>query len=177
MPQNNPPPLDPPIPDDIPLAGLISIIYRMRNIYTDAQEIAPGLTTGQIPFIMQISREPGTTQDDLAAHSIYDKGTVARATRKLEENGLLTRTPDPDNRRKLRLFLTPEGEAVVPWVLAIDREWEDILLSGISEDDRRTLCQILHRMAVRSRDTVRKDGGDDGTSGDDRCSHTAPPLP
>ncbi len=159
MPQNIPP-LDP-IPNDIPLAGLISIIYRMRNIYTDIQEKAPGLTTGQIPFIMQISREPGTTQDDLAAHSIYDKGTVARAARKLEENGLLTRTPDPDNRRKLRLSLTPEGEAIVPWVLAIDREWESILLSGISEDDRRNLYLILHRMAVRSRDAVRKGGDDD----------------
>lgn len=157
MPENTPSP--DPIPDDIPLAGLISIAHRMYSIFIDTQAIAPGLTTGQIPFFMQISLNPGITQDELASHNICDKGTVARAVRKLEENGYLTRTPDPENRRKLRLSLTTEGEAVVPQVFAADREWEDAVLSGLSDTERRTMYAYCHRMAEQSRNIARTGTG------------------
>lgn len=157
MPENTP--SLPPIPDDIPLAGLISIAHRMYSIFIDTQTIAPGLTTGQIPFVMQISQNPGITQDELASHNIFDKGTVARAVRKLEENGYLSRTPDPDNRRKLRLSLTAEGEAVVPRVFAADREWEDAVLSGLSETEHRTMYTYCLRMAEQSRNLARTGTG------------------
>ncbi|MDE4907718.1 MarR family transcriptional regulator [Methanogenium marinum] len=155
MPQNAPPHYT--IPDDIPLAGLISIVHRMYSIHMDGQAIAPGLKTGQIPFFMRISREPGITQDDLAAYYIIDKGTVARAARRMEEHGLITRTPDPDNRRKLRLFLTARGEAAVPRVFATDRDWDKRVLSGLSEEERRNLHAIFQKMAVQSRDIARGD--------------------
>lgn len=145
-----------PIPDDIPLAGLVSIVHRMYSIYIDTQAIAPGLTTGQIPFLMQISQNPGITQDELASHNIFDKGTVARAVRKLEENGYLTRTPDPKNRRKLQLNLTAEGKAVVPRVFAADRDWEDTVISGFTETERRTMHTFCRRMAEQSRNLARK---------------------
>ena len=131
----------------------------MHSIFIDTQAIAPGLTTGQIPFFMQISRNPGITQDELTSHNICDKATVARAVRKLEENSYLTRTPDPENRRKLRLSLTAEGEAIVPRVFAADRGWEDAVLSGLSETERRSMYAYCHRMAEQSRNIARTGAG------------------
>ena len=75
----------------------------------------------------------------------------------MEENGLITRTPDPDNRRKLRLFLTARGKAAVPRVFATERDWDDRVLFGLSEEERHNLHAIFRRMAMQSRDIARKD--------------------
>ncbi|MDK2974330.1 MAG: hypothetical protein PWP08_701 [Methanofollis sp.] len=146
------------LPPDIPLGGLISMIHRMHGISMNTRAILPG----QFPFILTLSKRPGITQDDLAAHFSIDKGTVARAVRRMEENGLLTRTPDPENRRRFRLFLTEEGEALVPKILAADREWEDALLSGLSGEERGEVLATIRMLAERSHDIARsREEGDD----------------
>jgi len=145
------------LPPDIPLGGLVSVINRMHTIYMNARAVMPG----QVPFFLKISKIPGVTQDDLAVHFRIDKGTVARAVRRMEENGMLVRTPDPENRRRARLHLTAAGEAVIPAIVAADREWEDALLSGLSEEERKNVRATIRMLAERSHGIARSGEDDD----------------
>ena len=54
------------------------------------------------------------TQEELAAHFHIDKGTVARALRKLEDKNYLFRKVDSKNRRRYLIYLTEKGRNAVP---------------------------------------------------------------
>lgn len=142
-------------PPDLSLGGLVSVVHRMHAIYLNARGISPG----QIPFLLTVSKMPGVTQDDLVASFRIDKGTVARAVRRMEKNGLISRTPDTGDRRKVRLFLTAGGEALVPRIFAVDRAWEDALFAGFSDAERANVHAALRMLAERSHEIAR--GGED----------------
>ena len=87
-----------------------------------------------------------------------DKGTVARALRKLEDNEYLFRKVDKENRRRYLIYLTDKGRKSIPKIVDIEKEWEDKLCSKFSEVDYNNLFDILKILAVNSLDNVKKDG-------------------
>jgi DNA-binding MarR family transcriptional regulator len=142
----------------IPLGLLVSMIHRTRMMYLNNRMRDMDLTAGQFPFIMVLSNEDGITQEELAAHFHIDKGTVARALRKLEDKQYLFRKIDTENRRRYRIYLTEKGRTTVPQIKNIDMEWEESMCSRFSEDEYSTLFDILKILAVNSLEKVDKRG-------------------
>jgi DNA-binding HxlR family transcriptional regulator len=73
---------------------------------------------------------------------------------KLVNAGILTRTPDPKDRRKLIYGLTERGAALLPVLIAI-RQWG--IDSGLAKPSHPTLCdrrdrQPVRRLAVQAHD-------------------------
>jgi DNA-binding MarR family transcriptional regulator len=145
-------------PDDIPLGVFISIIHRTRTIHLNNEIKDLELTAGQVPFLMHLSRKEGITQDDLAVHLHIDKGTVARALKKLEDNGFIYREINPQNRRRYLLFLTEKGRQIVPQIYDIDKEWEHSVCSNLSDTEYSRLFNALQTLAMKSLEKVHKNG-------------------
>lgn len=145
-------------PEDIPLGVFISIIHRTRIIHLNNEMKDLELTAGQVPFLMHLSHKEGITQDDLAVHLHIDKGTVARALKKLEDNGFIYREINPQNRRKYLLFLTEKGRQIVPKIHQIDKEWEKSVCSDLSDTEYIQLLNTLQTLAMKSLEKVHKNG-------------------
>ena len=98
----------------MPLARLLGIV--LQHYYATLNEsLHPlGLSAGQVPVILSLAACQNVTQEALARHFHVDKGAVARAARRLEVSGFIRREIDPADRRAVRLFLTEQGEQVVP---------------------------------------------------------------
>jgi DNA-binding MarR family transcriptional regulator len=143
---------------DIPLGLLISMIHRTRMMYLNDRMRGMDITAGQFPFIMVLSHEEGITQEDLAAHFHIDKGTVARALRKLEDKEYLFRKVDTNNRRRYLIYLTEKGRNAVPHIINIDKEWENSMCSKFSEEEYCNLFDILKVLAIKSLENVDKNG-------------------
>lgn len=58
----------------------------------------------------------GINQYELAYQDHYDKGTTARAVKKLEEQGYVLRRSDEHDRRITKLYVTKKGEAIVDMI-------------------------------------------------------------
>ena len=116
------------------------------------------ISAGQFPFILILSEEEGITQEEMAAHFHIDKGTVARALKKLEDNEYLFRKIDSENRRRYLIYLTEKGRKSVPQIINIDNEWEDNLCSKFSEVEYEKLFDTLKILAVNSLENVNKNG-------------------
>jgi len=58
----------------------------------------------------ELVRTEPITQQALADRLMLDKGWISRGIDGLAEEGLVTRTPDPDDRRRLQLRLTRAGQ-------------------------------------------------------------------
>jgi MarR family transcriptional regulator, temperature-dependent positive regulator of motility len=148
---------------EISLGLLVSMIHRTRMIYLNDKMENMDITAGQFPFISVLSDEEGISQEELADHFHIDKGTVARALRKLEDNEYLFRKVDSLNRRRYLIYLTEKGREAVPTLINIEKEWENSMCSKFSQDDYNNLFDILKVLAVNSLENVNKNGkGKDG---------------
>ena len=145
-------------PDDIPLGVFVSIIHRTRIVHLNNEMKDLEITAGQVPFLIHLSHKEGITQDDLAVHLHIDKGTVARALKKLEDNGFIYREINPQNRRKYLLFLTEKGRQIVPKIYDIDKEWENSVCSNFSDTEYDRLFNTLQTLAMKSLEKVHKNG-------------------
>lgn len=73
-------------------------------------------------------------------------GTMTNRVDRLVTRGLVRRDSDPDDRRSVRVELTPAGRATVDGALVDLLEAEHELLAGLDEPARTTLADGLRRL-------------------------------
>lgn len=80
---------------------------------------------------------------DLAQHRIVDASVVSRQVGQLEHAGLITRRPDPVDKRVSLLHATPDGEHAVTELEHRKADWLREALSGWQDDEVRNLAELL----------------------------------
>jgi DNA-binding MarR family transcriptional regulator len=73
---------------------------------------ALGVRTAEHEILVNLRREPGLSQQTLAARCFTAKSHISALLTALEERGWLRREPDPADARAKRLFLEPAGARV-----------------------------------------------------------------
>lgn len=86
-----------------------------------------------VRYIMFIYDNPNCSQDDLVNMFCQSKGNIAKVLKKFEDDGLIERKTNPENRRKYMLNTTDKGSQLVPKYREISRQWEKEV--GITDDD------------------------------------------
>jgi DNA-binding MarR family transcriptional regulator len=84
---------------------------------------------------------------DLAELLGVDAPTVTRKAQQLEREGFVVRQTDPDDRRAVRIGITPSGRRTIERVRRAKRAWLDELLVDWNDDDLSTLASLLGRFA------------------------------
>lgn len=112
-----------------------------------------GLTYGDFDVINTLRRRgdrAGINPKLLAASALITSGAMTSRLDRLERAGLLTRRPDPSDRRALLVQLTRKGEALakqaVDAVLDTDRHF----LEPLDEDARATVATSLKRLLLHA---------------------------
>jgi DNA-binding MarR family transcriptional regulator len=131
---------------------ITSVVTLARMIRTEADKRARthGMTRAQWQILMQLSRQPGMLQKELAEILEVEPITVARLVDRLEARRMVERRGDPSDRRCWRLHLTSESR---PLISEINTQLDDLAVTvcrGIDRPERETICKYLHQM----RDTV-----------------------
>jgi MarR family transcriptional regulator, temperature-dependent positive regulator of motility len=143
---------------EVSIGLLVSMIHRTHMKYLNNRIKKLDITAGQFPFLMVLFNKEGITQDEIAAHVQVDKGTVARALKKLEENNYLYRAVDLNNRRRYLIRLTDKGKSIVPKILAIDNEWENFLCNDSYGSEYHQIHAILKNLAYKSLEKFENNG-------------------
>ena len=94
-----------------------------------------------------LARGPAPTQLALAEAMGYDKTRLIKILDGLEAQGLVTRAPDPSDRRARVVELTPSGRAKFAAIQQDVHALEDELLSTLSAPERKALRTGLPRLA------------------------------
>ncbi len=145
-----------PMTGELPFGAVVSITSRGRFIFFNERLRPLGLSAGQVPVLMLLYREQNIMQETLVRHYRLDKGTIARAVKKLEDAGFVRRITDPANRRAVRLFLTEKGEQAAPVLRQINREWEEQVCAGLSSGEKETLTLLMRKVAQNSHMSIEK---------------------
>lgn len=105
------------------------------------------LTVAQFDALANLYVGDGISQGELASRLLVTKGNMTGLLGRLEERGLVTREPDPDDGRVHRLRLTPSGRRLAKRALVVQKELVDATMGGLSPSERETLRRLLARVA------------------------------
>ena len=90
-----------------------------------------------------IDQRPGLTAGELAEAVGLSPGAVTTVIDRLEERGLVTRSRDPDDRRRVTLKMTPEANRLAWEAYGPLGEMGAPLIEQMSDKDLRTLIGFL----------------------------------
>ena len=86
------------------------------------------------------------TPTELARSRMLTSGGTTAAIDRLERKGLVTRSPNPADRRGSLVGLTEEGRRVVDEAMALHAEAEHRLVAALGTEDRDLLASLLRRL-------------------------------
>jgi DNA-binding MarR family transcriptional regulator len=125
---------------------------RLARVYgkvqlRSARHLRPfGLTVAQFDVLAQVGAAEGLSQQDLAERLLVTKGNICGLLDRLERAGLVTRRPDPADRRVNRLVLTPAGAHLYAEAVPVQEALIAEMFSVLPPRDRRTLRTLLRRL-------------------------------
>jgi len=125
----------------------ISILYRYGQCFLDKQLKPYHLGSGQFIFLAVLLYKDGISQENLANYLEIDKGTTARAIKKLEEEGYVIRKTDPNDKRANLVKVTNKALAIKPLLQQISQKWTKKLTIDFTQEEEETVIKLLERMA------------------------------
>ena len=101
-------------------------------------------------------------QEDIAYKIVLDKGTVARAVARLEEQGLVIRVVPDQCRREKLVSLTEAGRQAGRAIQQVMEQWNEISCRGFTQAERMQYDALLTRMTENAAQYRR---GEEATNG------------
>jgi MarR family transcriptional regulator, multiple antibiotic resistance protein MarR len=129
--------------------GVIRLINRIRVEMIDAldRELAQfDISAPQLIVLASMANNEADSAARLCKSISYDPGAMTRMIDRLEQKGLIRRSPNPDDRRAMNLEITTAGRALYPQLLAAKGRVQAQFLRGFSKDEARLLDSFLNRM-------------------------------
>lgn len=131
----------------------ISIIHRNTHRYFESILQEYHIGGGQQFFLGRIYENDGISMYDLAKMGHFDKGTVTKAVRKLEELGYVEVRMDAGDRRLRRLYVTEAAKPVIREIYHVRKLWREALAEDLPVSEEE-LYHILQLMAEKSCNTI-----------------------
>jgi DNA-binding MarR family transcriptional regulator len=128
------------------LAALVSRLARKLRAAEEPVLEQAGLTMWEYVTLAYLARGPAGSQQALARTMGYDKTRLIGLLDGLEERGLITRAPEPPDRRAHVVRLTAPGERSLETARAGIHDLEEELLAPLAAADRSVLRESLARL-------------------------------
>ncbi|WP_037366193.1 MarR family winged helix-turn-helix transcriptional regulator [Amycolatopsis orientalis] len=107
-----------------------------------------GLTPPQTGLLRAIARRPGESQQVLAAELGTPPTRLVALVDGLEQQGLIERRRNPQDRRLYAVFLSAKGQETMAELAKAAAAHETELTSALSTEERSTLRDLLGRIAA-----------------------------
>lgn len=134
--------------DDPPRPALLLYVVKQLELATRAQLDAllkpSGVTALQYTALSVLERRPTMTSADLARASFVRAQSTADLVGALERRGLIQRTTDAGNKRRLLISLTDAGHRFLAEYDPLVADLETQMLRHLDEPDREAFRRYLY---------------------------------
>ncbi|WP_394202101.1 MarR family winged helix-turn-helix transcriptional regulator [Shewanella waksmanii] len=98
------------------------------------------------PVLFSLWQEEGVTQTELSKRCDVANYTMTRLLDQLQQQKLITRHQEADNRRAFKIFLTDNGKALEQDLVREAERINERFLSALSDDERQSFIAVLNRI-------------------------------
>lgn len=131
---------------DESLGFLIAEAERASKRVLFARIAEHGIRRGGWFVLRALWEREGITHRELAQRLGLMETSVLEMVRALEGDGLVTRTRDEIDRRKVRIHLTSEGRAVEPTLMQVAQTVNDLMVRDLTQAEAVLLKLLLKKV-------------------------------
>jgi len=125
---------------------LISLAARAFERLSELRLKPFGFGVGYLPVLVALKEGKAQSQRDLARFARVEQPSMAQMLARMERDGLVRRTPDPDDGRSSRISLTEIAQARLPEGCAVLFQGNREVLSDFTDDEAAQLIALLTRL-------------------------------
>lgn len=128
---------------------MATLVFRTRWLIWSAasrQLSLEGSSPPALRLLAHLVRKGPSAQVDLADATAQHAAGVSRLVDDLEREGLVARTRDPDDRRRIVVSATQAGSASFDRMFPHVTRAADEVLSPLTAADRKTLARLLEKV-------------------------------
>ncbi|MGN8051260.1 MarR family winged helix-turn-helix transcriptional regulator [Curtobacterium sp. 22159] len=135
---------------DVSLSTDLRIAVNRLSRTLRAQKADTTVTDAQFSALARLHRDGAMTLADLSRQDGVTPPSMTKTVAVLIERGLVTKGGHGDDRRKVRICVTPEGSAFVEETRRRRDGWLTPRLAELTETERQTIAdatEIMRRLA------------------------------
>ena len=129
------------------------LIERFSNTRIPEANLAPGLSLprAQLLFAVHAAQQHGGSSRmvDIALDLGVTARTLTTMVDALERQSLVTRVPDPEDRRAIQLELSDSGRALMEPLSQAVESASEVIMSPLDASEQATLLRLLTRLIER----------------------------
>jgi DNA-binding MarR family transcriptional regulator len=112
-----------------------------------AAGIAPyGVVPGQFAQLLALFEQDGLTQRELCDRVGIEQATMAKTLQRMQRDGLVRCDPDPDDGRRIRVYLTDQARAIEHDLVAAARSVNAAATNGLTDRQTATYLNLTARL-------------------------------
>ena len=133
--------------DDAPVWLIQRASRTLRVLFLRLMESrASGITPEMWLVLSRLYARDGQYQTQIADGTFRDRPNTSRILSGLEARGYVQRQKDPEDMRRVRIFLTHQGKQFVQDMAPVAARTRDTLYQGLSDEEMRVLRGALRRI-------------------------------
>jgi DNA-binding MarR family transcriptional regulator len=132
------------------VAAMVSFTYRSVQKYFAKELSQYHIGWGHYAILMSLYYQEGRSQDSLAQSKGFDKTMIAKSIIRLEEEGIVYREIDPEDKRIKRLYLTEKGKELKPEMKRIGLELNTLLLKDFDPGELSSAIETVRKIALNA---------------------------
>lgn len=125
---------------------LINHLARMMEQSLRSQLAPLGVVPGQFAQLLALYERDDTTQRELCSRVQIDQSTMAHTLNRMERDGLIRRTSDPEDKRRARITLTEHANTLRPNLIQAGHHVNAIAGEGLTPAQLAAFRETLHHM-------------------------------
>ncbi len=136
---------------------LIAVLYRKSQIYWTQALKEYGITSAEYPVLIELHKQDGRTQEDVAAALDIDKSFITRTIQSLLEKEFIEKKKDENDKRCNRIYLTKKGYHTKEPIERAIVGWNKCLVGELPEDEVIGVLSQMIENIQKTKVTNRKD--------------------
>lgn len=134
---------------------MLSCTMRIENEIRSRLRATFDITLPRFDLMAQLERHPdGLRMGELSKRMMVTGGNITGITDQLEQEKLVVRVTDPQDRRASSVQLTEAGRAAFNAMAKVHEAWIEELLQDIPVEDKAQLIVLLQRMKDQLNDAT-----------------------
>ena len=124
--------------------------HRVANTFGEAlkrccqeQNKLYTVTAPQWGVLILLTETDGLTIGAISQKRRVDAPTMTGIVSRLEQSGLVERRHDRQDRRVVKVYLTAEGQDIIPYLMQAAETFNEVMVQGLSQEEQRDLLRKI----------------------------------